>query len=87
MIRVAYIAEILQRAGWAWLRFAHPVDTGCTSPPFPLGVVIILRVTYCDPVRFMPSTSSHAIVVVVVVRIVIVSVCVLLLLLLRCELN
>ena len=55
---------------------------GCTSPsipavlapPFPLVVVIILPATYCDPARFMSSTSSHAIVVVVVVRIIIVSV-------------
>ena len=46
------------------------------ASPFPLVVVIILPATYCDPVRFMSSTSSHAIVVVVVVRIMIVSVCV-----------
>ena len=55
---------------------------GCTrtsipavlAPPFPLVVVIILPAPYCDPARFMTSTSSHAIVVVVVVRIIIVSV-------------
>jgi hypothetical protein len=46
----------------------------CSAAPFPLVVVIILPATYCDPARFMSSTSSHAIVVVVVVRIIIVSV-------------
>ena len=55
---------------------------GCTSPsrppalapPFSLIFIIILPATYCDPVRFMSSTSSHAIAVVVVVRIIIVAV-------------
>jgi hypothetical protein len=55
---------------------------GCTSPlipaalapPFPLIVTIIIPATCCDPVRFMSSTSSHAIAVVVVVRIIIVAV-------------
>ncbi len=60
--------ENKQKQGSYYNKLAAP------APPFPHIVIMILPATYCDPARFMSSTSSHAIVVVVVVRIIIVSV-------------
>ena len=50
--------------------FGYPSRPAALAPPFTHIVIIIPLATYCDPVRFRPSTSSHVIAVVVVVVVV-----------------
>jgi hypothetical protein len=54
--------------------FGYPSRPAALAPPFTHIVIIIPLATYCDPVRFRPSTSSHVIAVVVVVVVGVVAV-------------